>query len=57
VAELAELVQREYQAAREVERTGESFEMWRDGTLTQAADPELVLDIDWCLHLRGKSAS
>jgi len=22
-----------------------------------AADPELVLDIDWCLYLRGKSAS
>jgi hypothetical protein len=22
-----------------------------------AAEPELVLDINWCLHLRGKSAS
>src|SRR5215468_4909694 len=37
VAELAELLQREYQAAMEAGRTGESFEMWRDGTLTQAA--------------------
>jgi hypothetical protein len=37
VAELAELLQREYRAAREAGRTGESFEMWRDGTLTQAA--------------------
>src|SRR5499433_2150636 len=37
VAELTELLQREYQAAREAGRTGESFEMWRDGTLTQAA--------------------
>ena len=37
VAELAELLQREYLAAREAGRTGESFEMWRDGTLTQAA--------------------
>jgi hypothetical protein len=37
VAELAELLQHEYQAAREARRTGESFEMWRDGTLTQAA--------------------
>ena len=26
-------------------------------SLALAADPELVLDIDWCLHLRGKSAS
>ena len=37
VAELHELLQREYLAAREAGRTGESFEMWRDGTLTQAA--------------------
>jgi Domain of unknown function (DUF7008)/Eco57I restriction-modification methylase len=37
VAELAELLQREYRVAREAGRTGESFEMWRDGTLTQAA--------------------
>ena len=37
VAELAELLQREYRAAREAGRTGESFEMWREGTLTQAA--------------------
>ena len=37
MAELHELLQREYQAAREAGRTGESFEMWRDGTLTQAA--------------------
>ena len=37
VAELHELLQREYRAAREAGRTGESFEMWRDGTLTQAA--------------------
>ena len=33
----AELLQREYQAAREAGRTGESFEMWREGMLTQAA--------------------
>jgi hypothetical protein len=37
VVELHELQQREYRAAREAGRTGESFEMWRDSTLTQAA--------------------
>ena len=41
VAELAELLQREYRAAREAGRTGESFEIWRD---------------DWQSHFLHKQA-
>ncbi|HEY7494522.1 MAG TPA: BREX-2 system adenine-specific DNA-methyltransferase PglX, partial [Candidatus Tectomicrobia bacterium] len=37
VAELHEALQREYRAAREAGRTGEAFEVWREGVLTQAA--------------------
>ena len=32
-----DILQREYQAAREAGRTGEAFEVWREGMLTQAA--------------------
>ena len=34
---LHDTLQREYQAAREAGRTGEAFEVWREGMLTQAA--------------------
>jgi hypothetical protein len=37
VAELHETLQREYAAAQEAGRTGEAFEVWREGMLTQAA--------------------
>src|SRR5262245_35949176 len=37
VAELHETLQREYTAAKEAGRTGEAFEVWREGMLTQAA--------------------
>ena len=37
VAELHETLQREQRAAREAGRTGEAFEVWREGMLTQAA--------------------
>ena len=37
VAELQETLQREYAAAKEAGRTGEAFEVWREGMLTQAA--------------------
>ena len=37
VADLHEALQREYEAAREAGRTGEAFEVWRQGVLTQAA--------------------
>ncbi len=36
-AGLHDTLQREYQAAREAGRTGEAFEVWREGMLTQAA--------------------
>jgi hypothetical protein len=42
VAELHETLQREYQAAREAGRTGEAFEVWRQGMLTQAASAWLL---------------
>jgi hypothetical protein len=34
---MAERLQKEYRSAREAGRTGESFETWREGVLTQAA--------------------
>jgi hypothetical protein len=34
---LHDTLQREYQAARDAGRTGEAFESWREGMLTQAA--------------------
>lgn len=37
VAELRETLQREYAAATEAARTGEAFEIWCEGVLTQAA--------------------
>jgi hypothetical protein len=37
VEELHAVMQREYDAAREAGRTGEAFEAWREGILTQAA--------------------
>ena len=37
VETLHDALQREYQAAREAGRTGEAFEAWREGMLTQAA--------------------
>ena len=37
VETLRDALQREYQAAREAGRTGETFEAWREGMLTQAA--------------------
>jgi hypothetical protein len=37
VETLHDALQREYQAARETGRTGEAFEAWREGMLTQAA--------------------
>ena len=37
VAEMHVALEREYQAARDAGRTGEAFEVWREGMLTQAA--------------------
>ena len=37
VATLHDALQREYQAAQAAGRTGEAFETWREGMLTQAA--------------------
>jgi hypothetical protein len=37
VAELQATLEREYAAAKEASRTGEAFEVWREGMLTQAA--------------------
>jgi hypothetical protein len=37
VAEMQATLEREYQAARGAGRTGEAFEVWREGMLTQAA--------------------
>ena len=46
VAELAELLQREYRTAREAGRTGESFEMWRDGTVFEMNEEAAVASSD-----------
>jgi hypothetical protein len=37
VAEMRLALEGEYQAARDAGRTGEAFEVWREGMLTQAA--------------------
>ena len=37
VSEMADRLQAEYRSAKEAGRTGESFEVWRDGVLTQTA--------------------
>ncbi len=37
VSEMAERLKSEYRSAKEAGRTGESFEVWREGILTQAA--------------------
>jgi hypothetical protein len=37
VPAMAERLQKEYRSAKEAGRTGESFETWHEGALTQAA--------------------
>ena len=44
VEELHAALQREYREAREAGRTGEAFEVWREGMLTQAAVAWLIAE-------------